>query len=47
MLDVLEVAVRGMRWKGESMETSSWRRSLAGRVKGIQVFQEYWDSSME
>ena len=44
---VLEATVRVRRWKGESMENSSWITSFAGGVKGTHLSQSYSEISME
>lgn len=44
---LLEYGSRVRRWKGESMENSSWKSSSAVGEKGIYLSQEYSDTSIE
>lgn len=41
------VGWRGRRWKGDSIENSSWRISEVGGMKGIHLSQEYSEISIE
>jgi hypothetical protein len=43
---VVEVRVRGRRWKGESMENSSWMLSPSAGWKGTHLSHWYSESSM-
>jgi hypothetical protein len=44
---VVDATLRGRRWKGESMENSSWITSLIGGVKGTHLSQSYSEISIE
>lgn len=43
---VVRTALRGSRWKGESMENSSCSSSPAGGAKGRRESWEYSESSI-
>lgn len=47
LFGVVAAGESGIRWKGESIENSSWRSSFAGIVNGSQWSRVYWEISIE
>jgi hypothetical protein len=46
LFGVLEMGVRGRRWKGESIVNSSWMVSVDGGTKGERWSRVYSDISI-